>query len=319
MSGGRRAAADIAEQPEILARIIGANDGVLKAAREALKGARVVRFAGLGSGRHAAGYGACALDVLTDVPASVLPAPGVGVAMPKPRQDEPLIVVSQSGRTPALVGFANRTRAAGATVVAVVNDTDSPLEEVATVALQCQAGVERVVAATKSVSSQCLLLRALARRPTDDDVSALVGAVEQALALDVDRVASRIRPSVVAAGFAAEWVADEIALKLIEMCGVPVSAESVVDHFHGPIASAAEVLAFLDPGDPNSLELASRAGVTSVGPDERFDLETPRTGERALDAIVTLVVGQRIAAASAIVAGIDPDETRGLEKITRTR
>jgi glucosamine--fructose-6-phosphate aminotransferase (isomerizing) len=319
VTGGGRTAADIAEQPEILSRVVSVNDGALMAARKALSGARVVRFVGLGSGRHAAGYGACALDVLTDVPASTLPAPGIRVSMPRPRHDEPLIVVSQSGRTPALIALANRSRAAGSAVIAVVNDSDSPLEEIATITLRCAAGPERVIAATKSVTAQCLLLRALAKQPTDAEIAALVSATERAIALGVDGVASIIRPAVVVAGSAAEWIADEVALKITEMCGVPVTSDSVVDHFHGPIASGVDVLAFLDPTDPNSTELASRDGVTTVGPDGRFDLETPSTGDPMFDAIVTLVVGQRIAAASALAAGSDPDADRGLGKVTPTR
>lgn len=313
-------AADIGEQPEVLAKVLPNNSERLDAARDALRGARVVRFAGLGSSKHAAGYGATCMEIVGGRPATVLSAPGARVELPAPQATEPLVVVSQSGRTPSLVELALRTRSSGAPVISVTNAEDGPLVEAATANLFCGAGPERVVAATKSVTTQCLLLRALASMPTDDETTALVFAARRALSLDASTVVSGpVPPSAVAAGFAAEWVADEIALKLIEMCGVPVTSEAVVEHFHGPRASGARVLAFLDPKDPNSGELARDPGVITVGPHPAFHLETPSTGEVSLDAILALVVGQSLARAWSLATGEDPDADRGLQKVTHTR
>ncbi len=320
MTAGRDAAADIAEQSEVLTSVTAANHSSLTVARERVASARVVRYVGIGSSRHSAGYGALALDLFTGIPSSVLPAPGAAVDLPAPRTDEPLVVVSQSGETPALLEVAQRARDADVAVVAVTNRPGSPLERIASVTLACGAGTERIVAATKSVTAQCLLLRALAKEPTRAEIDALVVAVRRATSLGVDAaLGERLPGTVVDAGFAADWVADEIALKLMEMCGAPVASASVVEHFHGPQASDAPVLAFLDPNDPNSGELARRRNVTTVGPHPAFAVETPTTGEPSLDAIVTLVAGQRIAAAWSLHVGEDPDADRGLRKVTCTR
>ena len=54
--------ADIRRQPAVLRDVVGRNTGALRRAHELLRSAHAVRLAGLGSSRHAAGYGAVALD-----------------------------------------------------------------------------------------------------------------------------------------------------------------------------------------------------------------------------------------------------------------
>jgi glucosamine--fructose-6-phosphate aminotransferase (isomerizing) len=320
VTAGLLAAADIADQTDVLGAVLDRNAGELVRARALLRPARVVRLVGFGSSKHAAGYGAEALDVLGGLPATVLPAPGAAVPTPQPHADEPLIVLSQSGRTPALIAVAERAAASGVAVIAVTNEPKSPLEEIASVTLGCHAGAERVVAATKSVTAQCLLLRALADDVPAQMHSSLVDAVQRSAHLEGAGAVGATRPAaVVAAGFAAEWIADELALKLTEMAGFAVTSNSVVEHFHGPKASGEAVLAFLDPQDPNSGELAQMPNVTTVGPNPAFDVETPTTGDASLDAIVALVAGQRIARAWALHLGEDPDADRGLSKVTCTR
>jgi glucosamine--fructose-6-phosphate aminotransferase (isomerizing) len=317
---GERSAADIAEQPDVLARVVRRNELTLRRASSLIASARLVRFAGLGSSKHAAGYGARALDVTKGIPAAVLPAPGAGVSLPALRRDEPLVILSQSGRTPALVYLAQCARDAGVSVIAITNEPASALEKIATVTLACDAGTEHVVAATKSVSAQMLLVRALAVRPVDLGVDTLVDAVTKTLEIDVTPALGKHPPrGIVCAGFAAEWIADEIALKFAETVGLPATSESVVEHFHGPRATETSVLAFLDPTDPNSVELATLDHVTTVGPHESYHVVTPATGDPTLDAIVTLIAGQRIVRAWALHLGEDPDADRGLSKVTQTR
>ncbi len=306
MTLGPRTTADIAEQPDVLARALDTNASEVARARSILDAKRVVRLIGIGSSNHAAGYGARAIELVGGTPASVLPAPGIAVPLPRLEPSQPFVVLSQSGRTPAILDAVKHIRNAHVDVIAVTNEPDSPLEELATVTLRCEAGIERVVAATKSVTAQMLLLRALAG---DVDVAAVVSSVRRAIATDITPYVSGDAPSaVVCGGFAANWIADEIALKFTEMAGVLVTSEDVVEHFHGPHAARANTLAFLDPSDPNASELARSNNVRTV-----------RTGSSAEDAIATVILGQRIAHAWAVALGEDPDADRGLQKVTRTR
>jgi glucosamine--fructose-6-phosphate aminotransferase (isomerizing) len=309
MSKGRLVEADIAEQPEVLRQALAANADAVAEAQRLLARRPLVRLLGIGSSRHAAGYGAACLDVLAGIPAAVLPAPGAAVARPPFMAGVPVVVLSQSGRTPALLDAAAAARQVGAPVVAVTNEPGSPLEQLADVTLACSAGPERVVAATKSVTAQAVVLRAVAG-PVD--ATALDEAVRAALALDFADVVHGPPPAaVVCGGFAAEWVADEIALKFAEMAGRTVGAEPLVEHLHGPVAAGGPVLAFVDPSDPNAAALPDGRGAVRVAP--------PRSGDPSIDAIATLVLGQRLALAWARHLGEDADAPRGLQKVTATR
>jgi glucosamine--fructose-6-phosphate aminotransferase (isomerizing) len=300
---------DMAEQPDVIVRALERNADALERARARIAEAAFVRLVGIGSSRHAAGYGATALENLRGVPASVAAAPGEAVGMGALVPGHVAIVVSQSGRTPALVRAAHTLKDAGATIVSVTNDPSSELDELADVPLRCDAGAERVVAATKSVVAQCVLLRALA---APFDPSAL-GAATAATLEDGDlaaRATGDAPDTVVASGFAAEWVSAEIALKFAEMAGRPAAGESLVEFLHGPVAAARRVVAFVRPDDPNAQALP--AAVRIVPP-------LPSPGDDTLDAIVTLVAGQVIAHAWSLALGEDPDAPRGLSKVTPTR
>jgi glucosamine--fructose-6-phosphate aminotransferase (isomerizing) len=191
------------------------------------------------------------------------------------------------------------------------------LARCADVVLDCAAGAEGVVAATASVTAQMLLLRALAS-PLESSKTASLAEVAATI---LGRRAAPAAPPrhVVAAGFAAAWVADEVALKLAEMAGALASAESLVDHLHGPIAVPAPTVALLDPDDPNAARLAGADHVYSVGPSPDYDFVIPAAGDVTLDAIARTVAGQCLAWEVAVVAGMDPDEPRGLSKVTVSR
>ena len=157
-----------------------------------------------------------------------------------------------------MLDAVRRARSAQVDVVAVTNEPDSPLEELATVTLQCEAGIERVVAATKSVTAQMMLLHAIAMRnvPVDE----LVSCVRTVMSIDLSPLAADEQPSaIVCGGFAGQWVADEVALKFTEMAGTLVTSECVVEHFHGPRAADADIIGFIDPDDPNCLESRDNA------------------------------------------------------------
>jgi glucosamine--fructose-6-phosphate aminotransferase (isomerizing) len=305
----------MSRQPSVLHALGPDNATAIGAARALISTARVVRFAALGSSRHAAGYGALALDVLTGSPAVALPAVGRFVTMGASRVGDVVVAVSQSGRTPALVELARRAAADGASVVAVVNEPKSPLAELADVTVRCGAGPERCVPATASVTAQMLALRLLAADVGTDDLDTLVRAVQECLRLAPELPSTPPR-HVVAGGFAAEWVADEAALKLAEMAGLLPAADSLADHLHGPVAVTTPTLALLEPADPNAAALLAAPHVFTVGAAPACDVQTPFVADPTLDAIVRVVAGQLLALRWAQRLGVDPDAPPGLSKVT---
>lgn len=311
----------MAEQPSVLGRVVELNHAAIVAARDLLEKTKLVRLLGLGSSRHAAGYGAVALEVIGGIPTTVLPAPGTEVALPAFRQGEVVIALSQSGRTPALVQAAAEARAQGVPVIAVTNEPDSPLTNGATVALDCAAGPERVVAATKSVTAQALLLRAIADPLSAGSIEGLVEGAEWTLdEMDVSPALGGKHPEIViCSGFGAEWIADEIALKFAEVAGRLVAAEPLVEYLHGPAAAPASALVFIEADDPNLEALLSAADTVTVGTHPNFDVRIPSTGDASLDPILRLIAGQKIVLEWALRLGEDPDADRGLTKVTSTR
>jgi fructoselysine-6-P-deglycase FrlB-like protein len=186
--------------------------------------------------------------------------------LPPMSKRDVVVAVSQSGATPALVGAAAECGRQEVSVVAVTNQPGSDLGSVADVTLHCHAGPERVVAATKSVSSAMLLLRAVAVPLDDADVAEVAGQV--------------------------------------------AAPETVIEFLHGPAAAPGPVPAVVDNDDPNAPALRNHPGVVIVAP--------PRTDNPWLDAIVTLVTGQRMAVVWATALGRDPDAARGMAKVTPT-
>jgi glucosamine--fructose-6-phosphate aminotransferase (isomerizing) len=299
-----RLAAEMAEQPGALSRVLEANP-VLGALRAELATRRRVVFVGIGSSRHVASYGVACFEALSAVPATLLPAPGAGVPLPVLTADDAVVIVSQSGSTPALVPVVEIACAASALVVSVTNSEGSPLEARAHVALHAGAGAERVVPATKSVTASMLLVRALAGPVREEE---LIAPVDEALRADWQ--VGDVAEVVVAAGFAAEAVSDEVALKLAEVTGRLAVAETVVDYLHGPAAVPARVLALLAADDPNSTALEARPDVLAI--------RCPELQDPSLEAVLRVVIGQCLALRWAERLGVDPDDARGLAKVTLT-
>jgi glucosamine--fructose-6-phosphate aminotransferase (isomerizing) len=107
-----------------------------------------------------------------------------------------------------------------------------------------------------------------------------------------------------------------VALKLAEVAAHLAVPEPIVDYLHGPAAVPGPVLALLDPDDPNS---AALHGALTVGPSPAYDVELPATGDPTTDAVVRVVAGQCLALHWATARGLDPDDPRGLAKVTLTR
>jgi glucosamine--fructose-6-phosphate aminotransferase (isomerizing) len=296
---------DITEQGGLLAGLLDRTD--LGPARRLLADHAVVRLVGIGSSQHVAAYGADCLTTLGGRVATLLAPPGSGVPQPRLTGDDVLVVVSQSGATPALLDLATAACEVGAGVLAVVNADGSPLAALADVTVSCGAGPERVVPATKSVTTAMLLLRALAADVPADPVRRLASF---AAGTALPSIGVRPPGFVVAGGLAGKAVADEVALKLAEVAGLAAVPESLVDYLHGPAAVAAPVLALVDEDDPNL-----------PGLDDHLvhRVQVPPTGDEALDRIAQVVAGQRVALSWARELGVDPDDPKGLAKVTLTR
>ena len=247
-----------------------------------------------------------------------------------------LIAISQSGRSPDLLRQTAMARADGAFCLAVVNDPASPLAAACDAVIDVRAGVERGIAATKSVLATLAAALALAgawQGTEAPELDRLPGRLAQAAGLDwsaLAEVLARVDRCFTVGRGAAFGIAGEAALKLAETCRIAALAYSAAELAHGPMALAEQdfpAVGFLQadatlPHTRAILEaLAARgAAVLAAGAAVAGAVALPTLPADApeADLLGQLLCFYLAAEAAARRRGLDPDQPRGLSKVTRT-
>lgn len=340
MTAGALMAAEMAEQPGILAALGRRRAGLVEQVRHALP----QRLAGIvllarGSSDNAAVYGRYVLEHAARRPVA-LAAPSLHTlyGVETDYTGYVVVAVSQSGRTPEITTVLEHMRRAGACTLAVTNESGSPLALAADAAIELAAGQERAVPATKTFTAQlaafAIIAEAFGAVPwTAADWDALPAAAAEVLRdNDPAREAAAAigdAPGLVAVARGYLYCAAlETALKLKETTSLLADGYSAADFRHGPIAIVDEelpVLAFSLAG-PAAADVAALTGevrerggrVLTIGDAPDSDLTFPANVPEALAPIVAALRGQQIAAALALHLGVDPDAPFGLRKVTPT-
>jgi glucosamine--fructose-6-phosphate aminotransferase (isomerizing) len=260
---------------------------------------------------------------------------------------ETAIGLSQSGRTPDVVDYLARARDNGAFTIALTNDAGSALARTADAVVPLSAGDEHAVAATKTYLTTVAALGLLAAhvagegKHVADGVRRAADALEGAMPrLEQDAAALAVPFSftgrMFVIGRGVEFgTAREIALKLLETCYVAAEPLTATDLAHGPVAALDPLfpvwaIASADETLPAVQEAAERIhamGATLVASgtaareiaNAAYSLPVPETEPRLLSPLLSVVPGQLFALALARAKGIDPDQPRGLSKITLAR
>ena len=330
-------AREIDETPGVVERQLRANEHALAKLAERLRQAppSVVVTCARGSSDHAATYGKYLIETLLGVPVASA-APSVASLYDSPLQARGalLLAISQSGRSPDLLATAEAYRAAGAHVVALVNEPDSPLAEAADTLLPLHAGPELAVAATKSCIAAMAGMAAIAAAWSGDEalnkaLPTLPRMLDQAVALDWSGAADVLRSAkqmfVLGRGYSF-GVAQEAALKLKETCAIQAEPFSSAEVRHGPmrvIDKGFPVLAFAT-SDMAGADVASTArefgqwGAVPLVAGQGGPLPIV-SGHPALEPMAMLASFYRLAEHLSLTLGMDPDAPRGLAKVTKTR
>jgi glucosamine--fructose-6-phosphate aminotransferase (isomerizing) len=342
-ASGTRMASEIAEQPAAARRTIEHLLPEQPRLRELFADRRRVLLVARGSSDNAAIYGRYLLEVVAGVPAA-LAAPSVAThyRAPLDLSDTVVVSVSQSGATAEIVQTQDWARECGAATVGVTNVAGSPLAEQADVALVTQAGPEVAVPATKTYLTQMVALAVLAdalspRSALADDLDLVPDAVAGLLGTDVSAAAEVLAGAervVVSGRGLLLGTALETALKMEETCLRPVRGYSYADLRHGPISVVSEgLLAVLvgaasgplaEPMADLVRDLRERgARVLGIGGTPTFaglcdlHLAGPDLPE-TVEPIASIVPAQLMIEQMAHRLGLDPDNPRGLAKVTRT-
>jgi glutamine---fructose-6-phosphate transaminase (isomerizing) len=341
---GRNMTDEIAQQPAVFADLLAGRAAIAEvAARIAERRPRFALLAARGSSDHAALYAKYLIEVLLELPTGLASPSTTTLYGAQPDLTDVLLVsVSQSGGSPDLLEVTESGRKRGALTVAVTNTAGSPLNSAAELTVDIRAGREQAVAATKTYSATLLALYLLI-----DAVRGGIGANAEpipelaATALDTGRQA--VDDAVRRYRFAERMVttgrgyslatAAEAALKLAETSYLAARSYSGADLLHGPVAALdpdTAVLALCSSGRGGAamrevLDVVHERGadicaIGSAASDVRASqrISTPDCAEELAPILEVLPV-QQFALGLALARGFDPDNPRGLQKVTRTR
>lgn len=251
-----------------------------------------------------------------------------------------VVAISQSGRSTDLLEFAKSAKSAGAKIVAITNDENSPLAQGADFHLSLLAGPEIAVAATKSYSAQLLISYLLVMKWARKEayIQKLVKQAEAALDQykHISSIVSHIDLDheivVLGRGFAYPN-AKEAALKIQETCKVSVQGMSTADYLHGPISALNAnsqvilIAPYKMPSNSITEALSKIRAITKniywIGQGEQSEISEFRLGgsiceDEVTSSIVDSIILQLFALNLAISNNYNPDAPVGLSKVTLT-
>ena len=339
---------EIKQQPEVLATILKEEASAVEEVSDSIAKFRpsFISFVARGTSDNAARYGQYLFGSLNRLPAGLATPALFTLYKTPPRMDGGLVVgISQSGQSPDVVEVVYESKRQGALTIAITNDSQSPLAKAAEFVLQLHTGEERSVAASKTYTASLLILAMISTALSGkESLRRVLLTIPEQVANIITRsdqileIANEYRTydscMVIGRGFNYA-TAFEISLKLKELSRVLADPYSPADFQHGPVAlveSGFPVLVIATQGKVlpeltrflmdlkrrkiNLLLITDKEQLMDLG-GKSMPL-VPSIQEWA-SPILNVIPGQLFALRLAIAKGFDPDNPRGLTKITLTR
>lgn len=331
---------EIRHQPAVLRRLLSDRHISSVAADLRARPPQFIATVARGSSANAASFFSYLSALTLRLPAAPLPLSLYSVHETHPAADGLLAAgVSQSGRSEDVLMALSALKEGGARTLGVSNDPDSALAQTADWHLHQQAGTEKAVAATKTMSSQMFALALLvAHWSADEQLLAALEAVPAALESLLDS-----HEPFTLDGADDVWllgrglnqgVATEIALKLKETCYLGTHAYSSAEVLHGPVAAldadSRVVLFALDDAtrDANlstarrlrelGVQLTVVSSAAQLLETATQPVELPAAGHPVTDTFSQLLSGQLLVEREVAARGLDADKPRHLSKVTLT-
>lgn len=248
------------------------------------------------------------------------------------------VVISQSGASPDLIATTEAAKSAGALVVALVNEEDSPIARLADHFIPLHAGPEKSVAATKSfiaTLSAILHLTAIwsGNKGLLSAMDVLPGQLKSAVKLDWSPAVSALRDAnnsfVIGRGLGF-GIAQEAALKFKETSGQHAEAYSAAEVKHGPMAivnCGFPVLIFTQDDDTRKsvenvieafLQRGAKVIVAGKSYDGAINLPSVQGVSPVTSPILKIQSFYLMVNALSIQRGYNPDRPPHLNKVTET-
>jgi glucosamine--fructose-6-phosphate aminotransferase (isomerizing) len=340
---------EIRAQPDVVRRIIDTEFHRVDSLAQEIARRKIafVYIAARGTSDNAAVYAKYLLEIQHGLPVA-LAAPSVFTLYDTvPHMDRSALVlgISQSGAGQDVIEVIRRAREAGALTAAITNEPESPLAAAAEFPLFIGAGPEVAVSATKTYTGSLAVLAMLSTALDETHPERLehlrraADSIEKTLALDeavqslVENYKDMNHCVVLGRGYSHSTAA-EAALKLTEMSYVSAMAYSAADFQHGPIAqvdAGFPCLLFAPDGKSfaSMLSLAEKlraqhpalicfAHNPAILAGSETAVRIPASVPEWVSPLVYIAAAQLFAHWLCVAKGLDPDEVRGMKKVTST-
>ena len=345
---------EIRQQPEVLQALLDRPPTALAQLRKRFSRQRpgLIVIVARGTSDNAALFARYLFEITLGIPTS-LAAPSIATLYRRlTLPDQTLVIgISQSGESTDINSFLETSQNSGAFTIGITNEPASTLAGLADEVLPVGAGKEASVAATKTYTSQMMVLYCLAQSLGaaihSSDLNELPAMVAKQLEgeASVRDLARQYRAMshavVVGRGFNyANGL--EFALKLMETCYVVATGFSGADFAHGPIAMVEKgfpAFVFTPPGPTfeQTEKLVARlaeSGVNTVCIGHETIVNTPQCDGQLLvrgdpitptgvpddtfTPIPSIIPAQLFAGHLSECKGLNPDRPRMLSKVTHT-
>ncbi len=339
---------EISEQPSVLANLLQQERANVERIAQAIRDRqpRYLVLAARGSSDNAARYSQYLFGTVNHLTAALATPSLFTLYQQPPRMDDALVIaISQSGQSPDIVSVVAEGKRQGVLTIAITNAPDAPLAQTADHTILLHAGAEKAVAATKTYSTSLMALAMLSAALAQDQsrfetLARVPDWIDQVIQNGDKTIAAAerycyINYCVVASRGYNYATAYEIALKLKELTYIIAEPYSSADFQHGPVAVVehgfpvfavvpegilgGELVGFFKQLRDKEADLV----VVSAEPDAlalaQTRLSLPAGIPEWTSPLVAVVQGQLFALGLTLAKGYNPDQPRGLHKVTLTK
>jgi len=337
---------EISEQPIVIENLISDKETHIEKIAKALAGKfDYILIAARGTSDNAARYAKYILGAENKIQVALATPSLFTIYKSPPLLKGALVLgISQSGQSPDIVAVLETAKKQGRPTLAITNDKNSPLANMADFIIPLDAGEEKAIAATKTYSASLAALALLSCKFNNDqkrladlkvlpekitvtfnDASKSMGQVERYRYMEDCVVLGR--------GFNYA-TAFEISLKVKELTRIFTAPYSSADFKHGPIATVKKgspviVVSpsgkmFNDILDFSAKLIALGAELIVISDNDKI-LKAGQTTFRLppgvpewLSPITAVIPGQLFARKLSMEKGYDSDNPEGLSKVTET-
>jgi glucosamine--fructose-6-phosphate aminotransferase (isomerizing) len=338
---------EIHQQPDVLRRLLTHQADTISQLAAEIKTRQIshVIIAGRGTSDNAGRYAQYLLGAVNGIIVTLTTPSLFTIYRQPPRLGNSLVLgISQSGKSPDIVAVLAEARRQGALTAAITNIPDSDLAQEGDVVISLQAGEERAVAATKTYTSELATIAMLSAALAND--AAMTAALQQMPAAvdtilrqtDVAQIIQRYRYmracAVIGRGYNYA-TAFELALKLKELTYTTAEPYSSADFMHGPLALVEhgfpaiviaptgaplpEIHAFIHTLKARNAEIMAISDDPATLALAEVPVALPGGIPEWLSPLAAIVPGQLLAMHLAHIRHYNPDEPRGIQKVTETR